>query len=344
MTSKERLVLFKHLAAMIEAGVPLEKGLLAIHEQTRSKSFHRILHSLVKDLDSGETLSSSMKKMPHIFNELVVNLISVGEKTGTLSDSLVRINDHFEKAGELRKKVLSALIYPFIVVAGTIGTVAYLVFVLLPQITPLFLSLNVDLPASTTFVIFSAEFVTTYWKWMVALLVFGVIAFYFALKIHRFRYAFHSLTLYIPLVNTLIKKIQVARFSQMLGVLLASGVSVVPAFKIAAESIEHPVYRRSLEKIAASIQGGENIGLYLQAHPVLFSPLVTQMVSVGEETARLDKSFFFIAKFTEEEIDEVIKVMTTLLEPLLMIMIGGLVGFVALAVITPIYQLTSGIG
>ena len=344
MTSKERLVLFKHLGAMIEAGVTLEKGLLAIHEQTRSKAFHRILHLLIKDLQSGENFSSSMKKMPHIFNELVANLVSVGEKTGTLSDSLVRINDHFEKSGELRKKVLSALIYPLIVVVGTVGTVAYLVFVLLPQITPLFISLNVDLPPSTRFVIWAAAIVTSYWLWMLIVVVFGVVALYVAMKVEWFRYRVHSVILFIPLVNTLIKKVQIARFSQMLGVLLASGIAVVPAFKVAAQSIEHPVYRRSLEKIATSIQGGENIGLYLQAHPALFSPLVTQMVRVGEETGRLDKSFLSISKFTEEEIDEVIKVLTTLLEPILMLLIGGLVGFVALAVITPIYQLTSGIG
>lgn len=344
MSSKERMILFRHLAAMIEAGVPLEKGLLAIHEQTRSSSFHRILHTLIKDLDSGENLSSSMKKMPRVFSDLVVNLISVGEKTGTLSDALVRISDHFEKSSELKKKVLSALIYPLIVVFGTVGTVAYLVFVLLPQITPLFISMNVELPVSTRFVIRSAEIITAYWLWLFIFFIFGIVAFYFLMKTERFRYGFHFLVLSVPLVNTLIKKIQVARFSQMLGVLLASGVSVVPAFKIAARSLEHPVYRRSLEKIATSIQGGENIGPYLQLHSSLFSPLVTQMVSVGEETARLDKSFLFIAKFTEQEIDEVIKVLTTLLEPILMIIIGGLVGFVALAVITPIYQLTSGIG
>ncbi|PJA45351.1 pilus assembly protein PilC, partial [Candidatus Uhrbacteria bacterium CG_4_9_14_3_um_filter_50_9] len=163
-------------------------------------------------------------------------------------------------------------------------------------------------------------------------------------KLKKFRYGVHYLLLFIPLINTLIKKIQVARFSQMIGVLLGSGISVVQAFKVAAESIEHPVYRASLEKIASSIQGGENIGLYLEAHPRLFSPLVTQMITVGEETGRLDKSFLSVSMFTEEEIDEIIKVLTTLLEPVLMLVIGGLVGFVAIAVITPIYQLTSGIG
>jgi len=344
ITVKERIVLFKHLASMIDAGVPLEKGLIAIHKQTRSKAFHRILHALLKDLSSGEDLASSMKKMPHVFSDLVINLVGIGEQTGTLSEALFRIHEHFEKSRELKKKVMSALIYPMIVVAGTIGTVAYLVFVLLPQITPLFLSLNVDLPLSTIIVMSLAAFITDYWMWITMMLIVALILLYLLMKLKKFRYGVHYLLLFSPLINTLIKKIQVARFSQMIGVLLGSGISVVQAFKVAAESIEHPVYRASLEKIASSIQGGENIGLYLEAHPRLFSPLVTQMITVGEETGRLDKSFLSVSMFTEEEIDEIIKVLTTLLEPVLMLVIGGLVGFVAIAVITPIYQLTSGIG
>lgn len=343
LTPKERTIFFKHLATMIEAGVPLEKGLLAIHKQAQTKSFHRILHLILHDLGSGEDLSSTLKKMPHVFNELVVNLVAVGEKTGTLAEALRRIGEHFEKVAELRKKILSALVYPFIVIAGTIGTVAYLVFVLLPQITPLFASLDVELPMSTVFVLGAAEFLAKYGVMLSVGAVVLAIGF-FSMRIEKMRYAVHSVLLYIPIVSTLIKKTQVARFSQMLGVLLASGVNIVEAFKIASRALEHPVYRRSLQKIGDSIQEGENIGKYLQQHPELFSPLVTQMISVGEETARLDESFLSVAAFTEQEIDEAIKVLTTLLEPALMIVIGGIVGFVAIAVITPIYQLTSGIG
>lgn len=344
LSPKDRTILFKHLATMIEAGVPLEKGLLAIHKQSSSRAFHRILHIILRDLNSGENLSSSMKKMPRVFDALVINLVSVGEKTGTLAETFLRISDHFEKSGELKKKIVSAMIYPLIVVVGTIGTVAYLVFVLLPQITPMFLSLNVELPMSTLFVMASSKFIVNYWSWLLIGSIVIVTIFTILMRVKKIKYVVYSALLYIPIVNTLIKKTQVARFSQMLGVLLASGISVVESFKISAESLEHPVYQRSLNKIASSIQNGENIGLYLQQHSELFSPLMTQMIAVGEETARLDKSFLSVSKFTEQEIDETIKILTTLLEPALMIVIGGLVGFVAISVITPIYQLTSGIG
>ncbi len=344
LTQKDRTVFFKHLSIMIEAGVPLEKGLLAIHKQSQSRTFHRILHVILSDLSSGENLSSSMKNMPHVFDDLVTNLVSVGETTGTLSEALLRINAHFEKIGDLQKKIISALIYPIIVVFGTMATVTYLVFVLLPQITPLFASMGTQLPTSTLLVMRVAQFVATQWFWLVLLFVLALCVFYVLMKWSAFRYTFHSFLLRVPIIGTLIKRTQVAQFSQMLGALLASGVHVVESFKIAAKSLGHPVYRRALEKIGDSIQDGEDIGRYLEEHPNLFSPLVTQMIHVGEETGHLDKSFFAVATFTEQEMDEVIKVFTTLLEPALMLVIGGLVGFVAIAVITPIYQLTSGIG
>lgn len=344
LSSRNRNALFKHLATMIEAGIPLEKALIAIHNQTKSKSFHKVLHNFLRDLGAGEDLSSSMKTMPRIFDDLVVSLVAVGERTGTLDQALFRISEQYEKAGELQSKILGALLYPMIVIFGTLATVLYLVFVLLPQIIPLFISLNVELPWTTVFIISASDFLAAQGHWVVVGFVVFLVMIFLALKNEKIKYIYHKSLLYIPIVSALVKKTQITRFSQMLGVLLASGIPIVEAFKISSQSMDHLVYRRSLNKIAESIKDGRNVSTFLGEHEQLFSPFITQVISVGEQTGQLDKSFFSVAKFTDKEIDDVIKVLTTLLEPALMVFIGGIVGFVALAVITPIYSLTSSIG
>lgn len=344
LSVKDRTVLFKHLATMIKAGVPLKAGLLAIHKQSRSKVFHRILHVIFRDLEVGENLSSSMKTMPNIFDPLVINLVAIGERTGSLADALVRISEHFEKSSRLKKKVIGALLYPFIVVIGTVGTVVYLIFVLLPQILPLFVTLNVELPWSTKFLINFSDLLRQNGLIILVLLVVLTIILFVLSRIKKAQYIFHLIIFRVPILGKLVRKTQVTRLSQMLGVLLKSGISIVEAFNIVAVSLENPVYKKAMTSIALSIQEGENIAAHLEDHYNLFSPLVTQIINIGEKTGSLDDSFFSVAEFTEEEIDDTIKILTTLLEPALMIIIGVIVGFVAISIITPIYQLTSSIG
>lgn len=328
----------------MEAGVPLDKALTTIHAQIKSRPLHKVIHSILADLASGETLASSLKRVDSVFDSLAISMVSVGEKTGTLAASLERMAVYYNKALALRGKILGALIYPIIVILGTIGTVIYLVFILLPQITPLFSALNVELPWTTRTIIQLSDFLTENGFFVLGGMIAATGLFIILMGVQSFKYMVHFTFVHTPVLGTLVKKTQVARFSYMLSVLLDSGVKIVEAFHLSADSLDNLVYQRALHKIASSLQEGEDVSTYLMEHQKLFSAYATQMISVGEETGRLSASFESVADFTEKEIDDAVKLMTTLLEPTLMILIGAIVGFVALSVIMPIYELTSGVG
>jgi type IV pilus assembly protein PilC len=340
---KEKMFFAKYLAALLQSGIPLDKGLLAIHNQTKSRALHRILHVILTDVASGEFLTTSLKRFPRVFDQLFVSLVEVGEQSGTLTDSLSRIAQHLEKTRELRAKVRGALLYPLIVIAGTIGTAAYLVLVLLPQLLPLFTSLNIDLPITTRIVLAVSKFFLNSHVFILIALAISVVTFALLLRIQKFRYAVDWTLLRIPVIGALLGKIQMAQLSNITGTLLKSGITIIEALKITAGALSNHVYQAGLRSISNSVQEGESISSYLAKHTTLFPGFVTQMIAIGEETGKLDESFLFIAEFSEREVDDATKTLTTILEPALLILVGGFVGFIAIAIITPIYSLTRGI-
>lgn len=195
LSSKEKMFLAKYLAVMLKAGIPLDKSLLAIDNQATSASLHKILHVVMTDVQSGEFLSTSLKKFPRQFDSLFVNMVTVGEESGTLSDALSRLAAHIEKVRALRAKIRGATLYPLIVVAGTLATAAYLVLVLLPQLVPLFLSLNIELPWTTRLVLGSSMFLTEQWPLVLAGLAVLAGAAAILLRVQKTRYAVDFLLL-----------------------------------------------------------------------------------------------------------------------------------------------------
>ncbi len=343
LSSKEKMFFAKYLAVLTEAGIPLDKALFAIHNQTKSRSLHKLLHVVLTDVVSGEFLSSSLKKFPRAFDTLFLSLVEVGEESGTLTASLFRIAEHLEKVRDLRAKVRGAMLYPVIIIFGTLGTAAYLVLIILPQILPLFTSLNIDLPWTTRLVLGVSAFLIAYKIHLAVGLVAVILAFVASLRIPKIRYAVDWTLLHIPIVGTLVSKVQLTQLSRITGTMLKAGITIVEALEVASGSLNNLVYRRGLASIADSLQEGESISSFLSKHRALFPPFVTQMISVGEETGKLDESFLYIASFSEREVDDTTKTLTTILEPALLIAVGIFVGFIAISIITPIYSLTSGI-
>lgn len=343
LSTKDKISFFKYLAVMTEAGIPLEKALIAIHNQARNVVMHRVLHILLNDVASGEFLSTSLRKMPKIFEPLHTGLVEVGESSGTLPGSLYRIAEQLEKSHDLKGKVRAAMLYPLIVILVTGAVGAYLVFFLLPQITPLFVSLNVELPFATRAVLYLSAFVLHNYIVLSALSVALAVAGTLLLRVRSVRYAADRALLLVPVLGLLIKRVQVTQFASVTGTLTKSGITIVEAFRIASSTMTNLVYKDALARISDGLQEGANIGTYLAKHRELFPPFVTQMISVGEETGKLDDSFLFIASFSEKEVDEQVKALTTVLEPLLMVVIGGVVGFIAVAIISPIYEITKGV-
>ena len=343
LSGKEKMFFAKYLGVMLDAGIPLDKGLQAIHDQSKSSGMHKILHVVLTDIGSGEFLSDSLRKFPRTFDNLFVNMVRVGEESGTLSNSMFRLAEHIEKVRDLQSKVRGATLYPLIVVAGTLGTAAYLVLVLLPQLLPLFTSLGVDLPWSTKVVFAFSTFLIHQWPWIIVGAIAAAAFVALLLKIQKTHYAIDWVLIKTPVLGPLITKIQIAQLASVCGTLLKSGITIIETLKIASDSADNLVYRKFLNEVSASIQEGESFSIYLTKHPALFPGFVTQMIDIGEETGKLDESFLYIATFAEREVDEATKTLTTVLEPLLLLVVGGFVGFIAIAIITPIYSLTTGI-
>lgn len=344
LSAKEKMFFAKYLSALLQSGIPLDKALLAIHNQTKSRAFHQILHVVLTDIASGEFLSTSLKRFPRVFEKLFVSLVEVGEQSGTLTESLSRIAQHLQKSRELRAKVRGAFLYPLIVISGTLGIASYLVLVLLPQLMPLFSSLSIDLPWTTRLVLGISSFLLAWHKIIALAIVADIVAFILLLRIPKFHYGFDWLILRMPIIGNLLTKIQIATLTNITGTLLKAGITITEALKITAEAMGNRVYRRDLGAVADSIQEGENISAFLSKHRALFPGFVTQMIAVGEETGKLDESFLFIASFAEQEVDDATKTLTTILEPALLLLVGGFVGFIAISIITPIYSLTKGVG
>ncbi|MBI4281061.1 type II secretion system F family protein [Candidatus Uhrbacteria bacterium] len=340
LSLNERMLLVRHLSIMLQAGIPLQEGLAALQEQTVSRTLKYVLTEAVNDLSEGQTLAHTLTKFPKLFDPFFSNVIGVGETSGTLSKSLSYLAVQLQKDKELRSKIRTTLIYPSIVFFGAIGIAVYLAFVLLPQFRPLFSSLGFELPPTTRLLLWVAG-----WPLLVWLLVFGgavllALLFTFLWHISVIRFQLSRAALLIPVFGALIRNIQTMRFARLLGTLLSSGVKVVPALGITAQSIPNIVYQHQTNLIAALVERGQTIGSYLLNHPRLFSRTTANMVAVGERTGKLSESLIALADFTDQEVDVTAKNLSILIEPLILIGAGILVGFIALAIITPIYQLT----
>ncbi len=341
---KEKMLFAKHLSIMIHAGLPLKDSLEEIGSQTKNKKFQKVLMSIVKDVENGQFLSAAMAVFPRIFDDLFTSLVRVGEESGKLSENLDYLAFQLERSDALKQKVRGALIYPAIVLTATFGVIGFLTFVTLPSLLPIFISLKVSLPPTTQFLFDFSHYVVKNAVYIVVTIVLLIVGLRSIVTIKPVRFLFHRFELYVPVFGTLARNAQLTRFSQILGTLLASGVDVVRALQITAASMGNVVYRHELEEVAKNMsKQGESIAEYLARKPKLFPSITERMIRVGEKTGKLDESLLYISEFYNKEIDGMVGNITTVIEPVLLVFLGLIVGFVAISVITPIYKLTEGI-
>jgi type IV pilus assembly protein PilC len=337
-----KIMFSKHLAIMLEAGIPLREALEIMKEESLSKPIQRILTVGIADLSNGFTLSSTLEKFPRVFAPFSVNIVRVGESSGTLAKALLYEATELEKSHELAGKVKGALTYPTIIFCGAMGIAGYLAFYILPKLIPVFGAMSVKLPATTKALMAASAFIRTQWLLCIGVLAFIVGMFVVAWKIRPIRFALESFILRIPLFGRLMRGVQVARATRIFGTLLASGVQIVEAIRITSNSTENLVYKRTLERIAVDVERGEEITNQLAKERKLFPAIVTGMVKIGDRTGKLSESLITAAEFSEREVDNLTKTLATLIEPLTLILVGGLVGFIAISIVSPIYELTSG--
>ncbi len=337
------VIFTRQLATMIDAGLPIVQCLEILAGQTDKKAFRKIIWQLKEDVEAGATFTDALKKHPRLFDDLFVNMVAAGEAGGILDTILHRLSAYMEKAAKLKSKIKGAMIYPATIVSVAIGVTAVLLVYVIPVFAELFASFGQALPAPTQFVINLSNFTVAYFHYMVAFAVAAVVVIRQAYRTEQGRLAIDGFLLQVPIFGDLIRKAAVARFTRTLGTLVSSGVPILDALAITARTSGNKVVERAVMSTRVSISEGKTISEPLIASKV-FPPMVCQMISVGEATGALDAMLQKVADFYEEEVDNAVANLTSLMEPLVILFLGVVIGGLVIAMYLPIFKLGSVIG
>ncbi len=339
--SNKDLVLFsRQLSTLISARVPILQSLRILETQTLNKRLGSIVRDLIASIENGESFSLALSKHPDVFGNIYTSLVKSGEVSGSLNKSLVYLADQLEKDYELRSKVKSSLTYPIFVV-GTLGVVGILMFkFVLPKLTVVLKEQGGDLPTVSKVLIKITDFFDAYWYVVILAIGIALILAKVYVGTVNGRYNWDRLKLQIPIFKDILQEIYLSRFSRNLSTLVAGGIPIIQALKIISELIGNVIYRDIIAEAAEKLATGKSVSEALSGHKE-FPVLVTQMVRVGEQTAKLDEILGKLADFYEKEVDAKVSTMTTLLEPIIMIILGLGVGALVAGILLPIYNLAS---
>jgi len=343
VTKKELAVFTRQFATMIDAGLPLVQCLDILSSQQENASFKKILGKVKEDVEGGSTFADALGKHPKVFDALFVNLVAAGEVGGILDTILSRLAEHIEKAMRLAKRVKGAMVYPATIVGiAVIVTVVLLVYVI-PIFAQMFSDFGGELPAATAFVMQLSDAMRKYFLAIIGgFFVLGAI-FKWYISQESGRRNWDRLLLKLPVVGSLIQRIAVARFSRTLGTMVSSGVPILESMDIVSRTAGNKIVEEAIMKARGSISEGKTIAEPL-AESAVFPPMVTQMVAVGEATGALDVMLNKIADFYDEEVDAAVDALTALLEPMLMVFLGVVIGGLVISMYLPIFKLAGAIG
>lgn len=341
---QEKVLFTKHLDTMVKAGIPISEALDTLYEQARSPYFKTAVHQIQKDVENGQSLAKSLKKHPDLFDEFYVSLIDVAEESGTLEENLDFLAKQMTKDFRLRKKVQGALMYPSIVFFAMIIMGGFISLFILPKLVGFFQAFDVELPWSTRVLLFIATVSRDFGIFIIIGSIILLILGRFAIQMHPIKPYWHALLLKIPLMGQIIAYSQLAHLGRNLGTMLRSGVPVSRALEVTANTLTNLKFRNDLIRVSGSLTKGKSIGETLKTGRFSeYPPIVYRMIAIGEKTGKLDETLLYLGDFYEDEIDDLSKNLANILEPILLVVIGIAVGFVALAIITPIYELTGSI-
>ncbi len=330
----------EQLATMVVAGLNLPDALGILKAQTTNKVFAQIIADVEHQIIGGANLADSLGKYPDTFPPIYIALIRAGESSGTLDQVLTRLAETLAAQREFASKVKGAMIYPVIIVIGMTGVVFVMMTVVVPKLTDLYKDFNIDLPASTKFLITMSTFFVHYWWLMIGLMVGGTILFNKWKKTPLGERVVDTVQLRIPLMGDLQKKVLLVEFTRTLAMLITSGIHILNGLAILRDSLGNVLYRNAIDEISKKVEKGFPLGDTFAAYPI-FPPIVSQMIKVGEETGKLDDTLNKLSKYFQTESEHLVAGLTTAIEPIIMVVLGVGVGFIVISVITPIYNLTS---
>jgi type IV pilus assembly protein PilC len=340
---KNIVVFCRIFSTMINAGLPLIQCLDLLAQQEESKVFKKIIKAVKEDVEGGASLTEALKKYPEVFDELFVNLVAAGEAGGILDVILVRLSNYLEKAMKLKARVKGAMTYPAAVLLISMGVVALLLLKVIPVFQKMFEGMGGELPGPTQALITASEFAQSYWWFIAGILVVVYIVFKRFYKTAKGRWTIDSLSLKAPIFGPLLKKVAVAKFSRTLSTMMSSGVPIMEGLNIVSKTSGNVIVENALLKTRQSISEGKTIAEPLQETGI-FPPMVVQMIAVGEATGALDAMLSKIADFYDDEVDAAVEAMTALLEPVMMVFLGGVVGGMIIAMYLPIFKMAALVG
>lgn len=333
----------RQLATMITAGLPLTQALELLQAQIKHKLFAKTLGDIVRDIDGGLSLSKSLEKYPQVFPRLYISLIKAGEASGNLDTILVKLADSLEEQVEFKSKIKGALIYPAMILLAMVGVIGIMIVFVIPQMKEVYVGLGAELPLMTQALIGLSDFVVEKWYIVILLTVAGLYAYRWFSKTLRGRYILADLYAKMPIFGKLSTQVQLTSYIETMSLLVSSGVPILDALDIAKETLSNIRFQEASAAVSRSIEKGMTMAEAVKRQPV-FPVILPQMISIGEETGKLDEVLAKVGRSFSEESSNTVKNLSTALEPLIMIFLGVGVGFLILALIMPIYGTLNSIG
>ncbi len=338
---KERLFFVQHLGLMLKSGISLSIALYTLAAQTKNKYFQKILNNVGKKVEEGTSFAEALKPHQKIFGEMFISMIEAGELSGKLESVLNELFIQMKKEHKLISKIKGALTYPAVILMAMFGIGTFMIIVVVPKITAMFDDLDAELPLPTKILINISDILRNNGIISAVSSVLIIVLTIKILKTEKGKYIFHGLLLRMPILSPIIKKINLARFSRNISSLLKTDIMIIKSFQITAKVISNLHYRKVIMEMAEKIKKGGKLNEVIKTSPKLFPPVVTQMIAVGEETGELDNILIELAEFYEEEVDQIMENLPAIIEPLLILTLGLGVGGIAVAIIMPMYSITS---
>lgn len=343
ITTKDKVVFTRQLATLLGAGLPLSQSLQTVMEQTENKQFKSIIQDISASVEGGKSLSDSFGKYPKVFGEVFLALVTAGELSGTLDESLKRIALQQEKDAATMSKIRGALTYPIIVIFVIIGVIAFMMFTVVPQVEKLYADLEQNLPFLTQVMVSTANFVASYW-WLV-IIALGFLIYFLS---HYFKTdpgieMKDNFKLRVPIFGKMFHKLYMARLSRTGQTLLSTGVSMLDMLKVTGHSVNNVIIEKAVIRSAEKVQGGKPLSTAFEAEDVILS-FVPQMIKIGEQSGKIDEMLGKVAQVYEDELDEQIRTISTSIEPILMVILAVVAGGMVGAILLPIYGLVNTAG
>ena len=343
VNKKDLVVFTRQFSTMLDAGLPLVQGLTILAEQAENKTFQGILKQVVNDVEGGSGLAEALGKHPQIFDDLFVNLVAAGETGGILDNIFQRLATYIEKAEKLKSQIKAAMAYPLVVISIAILVIGVILIFVIPVFEDMFADFGSALPVPTQIIVNMSGFL----RRNILYIIVTVLLIWFLIKKYRDsrggRKKIDTLLLKLPVIGIVLKKVAIARFSRTLGEMIKSGVPILEALEIVARTSGNVVLEEVILKLRSSVSGGQTISEPLSESDI-FPGMVIQMISVGETTGALDTMLEKIADFYDDEVDTAVAAMTSMLEPILMIFLGGSIGGIVVAMYLPIFKMAAGVG